>query len=122
MKISVDVDCTPQELRTFFGLPDLEPMQQAVLMEMQQRMIAAMDHMTPTAVMKDWVAPMTAMPQALFGAFTSAASSAARNTGATGATSGRPRAGAARRRTSPTDAPVDSTGPAGMPGSPLTDD
>ncbi len=25
MKVSVDIDCTPEELRTFFGLPDVQP-------------------------------------------------------------------------------------------------
>ncbi|MEI6484741.1 MAG: DUF6489 family protein [Sphingomonadales bacterium] len=25
MKISFDIECTPQEARAFFGLPDLEP-------------------------------------------------------------------------------------------------
>jgi ABC-type taurine transport system ATPase subunit len=67
MKITVDLDCTPNELRTFMGLPDLEPMQQAVLTEMQRRMISAMDHMSPTAIMKDWLTPMGAAQQALFG-------------------------------------------------------
>lgn len=69
MKISVDIDCTPQELRTFFGMPDLEPMQRAVMDEMQRRMMASMDSVSPTAVVQDWMAPMTAMQQALFGAF-----------------------------------------------------
>lgn len=27
MKFTVDVDCTPQEARTFLGLPDLKPIQ-----------------------------------------------------------------------------------------------
>lgn len=35
MKFTVDVDCTPEEARTFLGLPDLKPIQdhyvQAVL-------------------------------------------------------------------------------------------
>lgn len=78
MKINVEVDCTPKELRTFIGLPDLEPMQQAVLTEMQRRMISAMDHMSPTAIMKDWLTPMGAAQQALFGAFAQGASAAAR--------------------------------------------
>lgn len=71
MKITVDIECTPQELRTFFGMPDLEPMQKAVMDEMQRRMMSAMDQVSPTAVVKDWMAPMTAMQQALFGAFAS---------------------------------------------------
>ena len=69
MRITVDVDCTPKELRTFLGLPDLEPMQQAVLTEMQRRMIGAMDRMSPTTIMKEWLTPMGAAQQALFGVF-----------------------------------------------------
>lgn len=37
MKITIDVDCTPLELRSFFGLPDVEPLQKAVLAQMQER-------------------------------------------------------------------------------------
>lgn len=98
MKISVDLDCTPKELRTFIGLPDLEPMQQAVLTEMQRRMISAMDLMSPTAIMKDWLTPMGAAQQALFGAFAQGASAAARTarggrSGAAGKAAGKSRAG-----------------------------
>ena len=37
MKISIDVDCTPTELRQFFGLPDLEPLHQEILTQMKRR-------------------------------------------------------------------------------------
>jgi len=30
MKIKIEIDCTPQEARSFFGLPDLEPIHDAV--------------------------------------------------------------------------------------------
>ena len=29
MKISIDIDCSPQEARAFFGLPNVEPIQEA---------------------------------------------------------------------------------------------
>ena len=35
MKVNVEVTCTPEEARAFFGLPDLGPMQQRVLAEMR---------------------------------------------------------------------------------------
>jgi hypothetical protein len=44
MKIHLDIDCTPEEARTFMGLPDVGPMQEAVMKEMQDRMMAAMHH------------------------------------------------------------------------------
>lgn len=39
MKISVDVDCTPEEARRFMGLPDLTPVHDAYV-EKMQKMIA----------------------------------------------------------------------------------
>jgi len=31
MKVNVEIDCTPLEARQFFGLPDVAPMQTAVM-------------------------------------------------------------------------------------------
>lgn len=36
MKISVDVDCTPEEARRFMGLPDLTPVHDAYVEKMQK--------------------------------------------------------------------------------------
>lgn len=60
MKVTMEVDCTPQEARQFLGLPDLQPLQAAVLAEMEKRMMAEMDRFSPDAVLKNW---MTLMPQ-----------------------------------------------------------
>jgi hypothetical protein len=43
MKVTVNIDCTPGEARTFLGLPDLQKMQTAVTAEMEKRMLAEMD-------------------------------------------------------------------------------
>ncbi len=59
MKITVDIDCTPEEARTFFGLPDWKPMQDAVMADMQERMRAALAGMDPETLMKNWL-PMQA--------------------------------------------------------------
>ena len=37
MKITIDIDCTPQEARSFLGLPDVEPMQQALMKMVQEK-------------------------------------------------------------------------------------
>ena len=37
----VEIECTPEEARTFFGLPNLQQMQEAVAKEMQERLVAA---------------------------------------------------------------------------------
>ena len=55
MKIQIDIDCTPEEARTFMGLPDVQPMQAAVMKEMQDRMLAAMHSMDPETLMKTWM-------------------------------------------------------------------
>ena len=38
MKITIDIDCTPQEARAFLGLPHIEPMQDALVAQMQERL------------------------------------------------------------------------------------
>ncbi len=47
MKITIDVDCTPDEARAFFGLPDVAPVQQAFVDEMQKHMHGAFAKMDP---------------------------------------------------------------------------
>ena len=41
MKVNIEVDCTPDEARRFLGLPDVAPMQQAVMEAMEQRLVDA---------------------------------------------------------------------------------
>jgi hypothetical protein len=36
MKVTVDVDCSPEEARRFLGLPDLTPVHQAYLDKLQR--------------------------------------------------------------------------------------
>lgn len=55
MKIKVDIDCTPEEARTFLGLPDVQPMQKAVMAEMSQRLTQAMQAMDPETMLKTWL-------------------------------------------------------------------
>ena len=55
MKIKIDIDCTPQEARAFFGLPDLEPMQDALLGKIQERLSEHLDARDPEALLKLWL-------------------------------------------------------------------
>ena len=41
MKVTVNVDCTPEEARTFLGLPDVSKLQDAFVNEMRKSMDAA---------------------------------------------------------------------------------
>ena len=38
MKIKVEIDATPQEVREFFGLPDIRPLQEELLSEIRANM------------------------------------------------------------------------------------
>jgi hypothetical protein len=55
MKITVDVDCTPEEARTFFGLPDVKPMQDVLMKKIQERMVGNLDATSPEALLKTWL-------------------------------------------------------------------
>jgi hypothetical protein len=55
MKITINVDCTPEEARTFLGLPDVGPMQAEMMQIVQQRMRQALDSTDPEALMKTWL-------------------------------------------------------------------
>ena len=55
MKIKFDVECTPEELRGFFGLPDVKPMQERLLNEVEERMRANLTALDPEAMMKAWL-------------------------------------------------------------------
>lgn len=55
MKVNITVEMTPQEARAFLGLPDVAPMQQQMMEEMQARMKAAFDAGDPEGMMRAWV-------------------------------------------------------------------
>jgi hypothetical protein len=55
MKVTINIDCTPVEARNFFGLPDLQPMQERILGEIEQRMKAGLGSMDPAEIFKTWV-------------------------------------------------------------------
>ena len=54
MKVTVDIDCTPAEARAFLGLPDVTPLNDAMVAEMQGRMKANVAAMQPEELMKTW--------------------------------------------------------------------
>ena len=55
MKITVNVDCTPEEARAFLGLPDVRPMQEHLMREVQDRMTANIRSMEPDAILRTWL-------------------------------------------------------------------
>ena len=54
MKVNVEIDCTPLEARQFFGLPDVQPMQTAVMERLQQQMMSNIEKVSPEALMQSW--------------------------------------------------------------------
>ena len=55
MKITLDIDCTPEEVREFFGLPRVKPVQEELLKEVQERLRANIKAMDPEAMLKTWL-------------------------------------------------------------------
>ncbi|WP_158807548.1 DUF6489 family protein [Beijerinckia sp. L45] len=56
MKVTVEVDCTPIEARQFFGLPDVQPMQAAIMAEMEKNIMKEAQRFSPDALMQTWFA------------------------------------------------------------------
>ena len=55
MKVKLDIECTPAEARAFFGLPDVKPLQEAVMKEIEGRMMQGLSAMDPDQMMKTWM-------------------------------------------------------------------
>ena len=54
MKVTVEVDCTPAEARQFMGLPDVVPLQAAVMADMEHKVMAEMERFSPDDLLKRW--------------------------------------------------------------------
>lgn len=55
MEIKITIDCTPEEARTFFGLPDVAPLNEALVRKMQERMEEGFDQTSMDALMTTWM-------------------------------------------------------------------
>ena len=56
MKVTLEVDCTPEEARAFLGLPDVGPLNERLVQEMTSRAEANMNLLKPDELMKSWMA------------------------------------------------------------------
>jgi hypothetical protein len=65
MKISVDVDCTPEEARRFLGLPDLTPVHEAYIERMAKAAGEGLTAESAAEMMKSW-APMNEAGMAMW--------------------------------------------------------
>jgi hypothetical protein len=55
MKMTIEVDCTPEEARRFLGLPDVTALNEQLVEEMQKRIAANMSMLSPDEMMKSWM-------------------------------------------------------------------
>jgi len=55
MQITINIDCTPEEARTFFGLPDVRPLNEAMMDEMKRRIEKGFDAEDVDRMIKLWM-------------------------------------------------------------------
>jgi hypothetical protein len=55
VKIRVDVDITPQELRDFFGLPNIQPMQDELIAKIRENMQRGIEGFDPATLMRPFL-------------------------------------------------------------------
>lgn len=55
MKITIDIDCTPEEARAFLGLPDVRPLQEELMEEIKNRTLASLRSMQPDEMLRVWL-------------------------------------------------------------------
>jgi tetrahydromethanopterin S-methyltransferase subunit B len=55
MKIVVNIECTPEEARQFLGLPDVQPLQERMMKEIEARMEQGLAAMDPETALKTWL-------------------------------------------------------------------
>jgi hypothetical protein len=56
MKVTIEIECTPVEARTFMGLPDVTVLNDRIVNEMSDRMAANLNALAPEELMKNWMA------------------------------------------------------------------
>ena len=55
MKMTIEVDCTPEEARRFLGLPDVTALNDQLVAEMGKRIEANMQLLNPEEFVKNWM-------------------------------------------------------------------
>ena len=76
MKVHVEIECSPEEARRFMGLPDVTPLNDKLVEEMQSRMEKNLALMSPDTMMSSWMAVGTQAQDAFLKLMTTGAASA----------------------------------------------
>jgi hypothetical protein len=58
MKATIEIDCTPDELRATMGLPDVKPLQENLMKDLETRIKDAADRMAPENIIRSWFSMM----------------------------------------------------------------
>jgi len=74
MKITFDIDATPQELRTFFGMPDVETLQKEMMDQIRKKMMEGVEGFDILSIMKpmlpEHLMSMSSLQKSFWDAFT----------------------------------------------------
>ncbi len=55
MKVTFNIECTPEEARAFFGLPNVAPMQDKIMKELENQMLDNIRSLDPETMLKTWL-------------------------------------------------------------------
>ncbi|MDH3692965.1 MAG: DUF6489 family protein [Gammaproteobacteria bacterium] len=55
MKIKVEIDATPEEMRRFFGMPDVQDLQEDLLGNIREKMKAGVEGYDPFSLLKPFL-------------------------------------------------------------------
>ena len=83
MKMTIEVECSPEEARTFLGLPDVTPLNDHLVKEMKARFDTNVAMLQPEELMKSWFA-FGGQAQEQFRKLMTGAATAAMSTGGAG--------------------------------------
>lgn len=55
MKLKLDIDVSPEEARQFFGLPEVKPLQDKLMADLEKRLREGMAGMDMQTLLKTWM-------------------------------------------------------------------
>ncbi len=58
MKVNIEIDMSPEEVRKVMGMPDVEPMQKELMAKMQEKMNTYIDEMSDPELFMKRIMPM----------------------------------------------------------------
>ncbi len=55
MKVTMNIECSPEEARAFLGLPNVAPINEMMVEKVSDQLESNMDMMNPAEVMQHWM-------------------------------------------------------------------